>query len=88
MQTVSPENKQMFGCDPEMFLASVKDSLTYKFNGAYMVAASLMSDAQEEIAMGADEAARLTLNRAKLVLFAMGEGKLVPIVTRDDKPLN
>lgn len=33
------------------------------------VAASLMSDAQEEIALGLQEKARQTLNRAKHVLF-------------------
>jgi hypothetical protein len=34
-----------------------------------MIVAGMMSDAQEEIAHGMDEAARKTLNRAKFVLF-------------------
>jgi hypothetical protein len=44
--------------------------------GANMVVAGLMSDAQEEMAMGNAEAARLTLNRAKLVLFNVMDGNL------------
>ena len=73
---------QMFGCDIEVFMASVRDSISYKLSGANMVVAGLMSDAQEEIAAGMDEQARQTLNRAKAVLFEIMEGKLIADVPR------
>lgn len=66
-----------FGCKKEDFLASVRNSITFKIEpdpkvGAAKIAASLMSDAQEQIAHGDGEGARQTLNRAKLVLFELG----------------
>jgi hypothetical protein len=73
---------EMFGCDIEVFMASVRDSISYKLSGANMVVAGLMSDAQEEIAAGMDEQARQTLNRAKAVLFEIMEGKLIADVPR------
>ena len=59
----------MYGCTESDLRASVERSITFKTSGPAMVAASWMSDAQEEIAMGMDESARKTLNRAKWVLF-------------------
>jgi len=47
-----------------------------------MVVAGLMSDAQEEMAMGAVERARQTLNRAKLILGEIMDGNLVANVAR------
>ena len=73
---------EMFGCDIEVFMASVRDSISYKLSGANMVVAGLMSDAQEEIAAGMDEQARQTLNRAKAVLFEIMDGNLVGSVPR------
>ena len=67
---------QMYGCNFQDFLENVTDSITYKLSGANMVVAGLMSDAQEQIAFGDTEGARLTLNRAKGVLFAIMEGEL------------
>ena len=55
---------------------SVTDSITYKFSGANMVVAGLMSDAQEQMAFGDTEGARKTLNRAKGLLFAVMDGQL------------
>lgn len=78
---MSQEN-QMYGCDPDAFLSSVRDSLSYKFSGALMCAASIMSDAQEELAVGMDERARQSLNRAKLILFEVMEGNLVGSIPR------
>lgn len=66
----------MYGCVANEFLAQIKDSCTYRLCGANMVVAGLMSDAQEEMAGGNVEAARLTLNRAKLVLFQVMDGNL------------
>ena len=59
----------MYGLTEADLRESVERSLTFKHSGPAMVAASWMSDAQEEIAMGMGEAARKTLNRAKWVLF-------------------
>lgn len=66
----------MYGCNFQDFLDSVTDSITYKFSGGNMIVASLMSDAQEQMAFGDVEGARKTLNRAKGVLFAIMDNKL------------
>jgi hypothetical protein len=67
-------DKMMYGCDIEAFKESVKDSFTYKFTGGYMVIASLLSDAQEQLAHGDDFGARQTLNKAKALIFDMADG--------------
>jgi hypothetical protein len=59
----------MYGLTEADLRESVERSITFKTSGPVMVAASWMSDAQEEIAYGMQEAARKTLNRAKFVLF-------------------
>lgn len=59
----------MYGVTEANLRASIENSITFKLSGAEMIVASLMSDAQEEIEHGMDEAARQTLNRAKFVLF-------------------
>jgi hypothetical protein len=59
----------MYGLTEADLRASVERSITFKTSGPAMVAASWMSDAQEEIAHGMGESARKTLNRAKFVLF-------------------
>ena len=67
-------NQQMFGCDPDEFVKSVIESLTYKAiapsrgSSAALAAMSTLSDAQEEIAHGMNEEARQTINCAKLLL--------------------
>jgi len=61
--------RSMYGCTEAQLRASVESSITFKLSGPAMVAAGMMSDAQEEIAHGMEEAARKTLNRAKFVLF-------------------
>ena len=76
MSTTTNREQQMYGCIADEFLAQIKDSCTYKMLGANMVVAGLMSDAQEEMSHGNAEAARLTLNRAKLVLFNVMDGNL------------
>jgi hypothetical protein len=69
-------DKMMYGCDMEAFKESIKDSFTYKFQGGYMVVASLLSDAQEQLAHGQDFGARQTLNKAKALLFDIMEDKM------------
>ena len=67
-------DKMMYGCDIEAFKESVKDSFTYSVTGGYMVVASLLSDAQEQLAQGDDFGARQTLNKAKALIFDMADG--------------
>lgn len=69
-------DKMMYGCDIEAFKESVKQSFTYKVTGGYMVIASLLSDAQEQLAHGDDFGARQTLNKAKALIFDMADGDL------------
>jgi hypothetical protein len=58
----------MYGCAIADFKESIEDSFTFKLSGPTMVAMSLMSDAQEEMAHGMTENARQTINRAKWIL--------------------
>ena len=58
----------MFGCTEVQMRDAVEDSLTFRFQGAAFMAASLMSDAQEEMKWDTENA-RQTLNRAKWILF-------------------
>jgi hypothetical protein len=78
----SIQQRQMFGCDPDQFLDSLKNSSTYKFTGALMSAASVLSDAQELMAMGDVERARQEINLAKLIIFEIMDGNLVANVPR------
>jgi hypothetical protein len=67
---------RMYGVTVAGMRESVESSITFKFSGPAMIAASLMSDAQEMINpeygdvdyMRAEDA-RQCLNRAKWVLF-------------------
>ena len=54
-------DQEMYGCNFQVFLDSIKTSITYKFSGANMVVAGLMSDAQEQMAFGDTEGAREVL---------------------------
>lgn len=76
------QQRQMFGCDPDAFLDSVKNSVSYKFTGGLMSAASVLSDAQELMAMGDVERARQEINLAKLIIFEIMDGKLIANVPR------
>jgi hypothetical protein len=66
----------MFGCTGAQMREAVEESLTFRFSGPAMMAASLMSDAQEminteygEVDYMRAEDARQCLNRAKWILF-------------------
>ena len=59
----------MFGCTEAQMREAVEQSLTFRFQGPAFMAASLISDAQEEINWENTEDARQTLNRAKWILF-------------------
>lgn len=65
---------RMYGCTEAQMREAVEQSLTYRFSGPAMYAASLMSDAQEMMAyeqpdFNTIEDQRQLLNRAKWVLF-------------------
>lgn len=68
---------QCYGCDINQFVADITSCITYKFNGANMVIAGLMSDAQEQMSFGDAEGARQSLNRAKYLLFKVMDGQLI-----------
>jgi hypothetical protein len=64
----------MYGCTEENLRNSIESSITFKFSGPAMIAASMMSDAQEMMAyeqpsFDTIESQRQLLNRAKFVLF-------------------
>jgi hypothetical protein len=81
MQITQSNNQAMYGVnDINAYIESVKNSITYKFTGANMVVAGLMSDAQEQITFDDTEGARKTLNIAKAILFEIMDGKLVGTV--------
>lgn len=68
---------RMYGCTVEQMREAVEQSITYRFSGPAMMAASLMSDAQEminteygEVDYMRAEDARQCLNRAKWILFS------------------
>ena len=75
---------RMYGINNiDQYIESVKQSTTYRFSGGNMIVASLMSDAQEQMAMDDVEGARKTLNLAKNILFQIMEGQLVGNVKND-----
>ena len=82
MSQVSEFDYQCYGCNIQEFIEQISQSITYQLSGANMVVAGLMSDAQEELQMGANERARQTLNRAKAVLGEVMDGNLVGDVPR------
>ena len=68
---------RMYGCTEAQMREAVEQSITYRFSGPAMMAASLMSDAQEminteygEVDYMRAEDARQCLNRAKWILFS------------------
>ena len=65
----------MLGCTEAQMREAVEESLSFRFRGPSFMAASLMSDAQEEIVRGLSEDARQTLNRAKWILFTYCDQK-------------
>ena len=69
---------RMYGCTQAQMREAVESSITFRFSGPAMVAASMMSDAQEMVSYGPYDSDTLAnimedqrqlLNRAKFVLF-------------------
>lgn len=52
------------------------DSITAKFSGLEMVVMGVLSDAQELLAMGRNEASRKQMNIAKFILSEMMDAKV------------
>ena len=77
--SLTPKEKRevsMYGCTEAQMREAVEQSFTFRFSGPAMMAASLMSDAQEminteygEVDFMRAEDARQCLNRAKFILF-------------------
>jgi hypothetical protein len=71
---------RMYGCTELQMKEAVEQSLTFRFSGPAMMAASLMSDCQEMLAHDNGgsydfmivEDVRQALNRAKWILFQYG----------------
>jgi hypothetical protein len=59
---------QAYGAPKTDIIESIEDSITFKFSGPGMVAASYLSDAQEVLQRD-PEAARQYINIAKLIMF-------------------
>lgn len=69
---MSPEaQNSVFGMSIETIKESYMNSLTAKTSGLEMVVMSILSDAQELLAMGDSEAARKQMNVAKFILSEM-----------------
>jgi hypothetical protein len=65
---------RMYGCTEAQMKEAVEESLTFRFSGPAMYAASLMSDCQEMLEHDGDDSmvredVRQALNRAKWILF-------------------
>jgi hypothetical protein len=74
MSETEKSQVRMYGCTEAQMKEAVEQSLTFRFSGPAMMAASLMSDCQEMMAYGdvdsmVVEDVRQTLNRAKWILF-------------------
>ena len=68
---------RMYGCTELQMKEAVEQSLTFRFSGPALMAASIMSDCQEMLTQGAEDSmiledVRQALNRAKWILFQYG----------------
>jgi hypothetical protein len=63
---------EVYGCNFDDYLTSVKASISYRVGGKEMIIMSILSDAQELIAMGLGEKARQEINIAKRLLHEIG----------------
>lgn len=76
MSETEKREVRMYGCTVEQMREAVEESLTFRFSGPAMYAASLMSDCQEMLASDnagsydfmVVEDVRQALNRAKWIL--------------------
>jgi len=64
-----------YGMSQEDIREEYLNSITAKFSGLEMVAMGVLSDAQELLAMGRNEAARKQMNIAKFILSEMMDAR-------------
>ena len=74
MSETEKKQVRMYGCTEAQMKEAVEESITFRFSGPAMMAASLMSDCQEMMAYRdvdsmVREDVRQALNRAKWILF-------------------
>jgi hypothetical protein len=77
MSETDKKQVRMYGCTEAQMKEAVEESITFRFSGPAMMAASLMSDCQEMLASDNGgsydfmvvEDVRQALNRAKWILF-------------------
>ena len=81
----------MYGCTEAQMREAVESSATYKFSGPVMVAASILSDAQEMICLEYGpvdfmraEDARQAINRAKWIILNLLEAKQEEVLVNSD----
>jgi len=60
---------QAYGSPADDIIASVEDSMTFKFSGVGMVIASYLSDAQEMLERDQKNTARQYINIAKMLMM-------------------
>ncbi len=68
--------KNCYGISAEDIREEYMNSITARLSGLEMVAMSVLSDAQELMAMGATEQSRKNINIAKFILSEMMESKM------------
>lgn len=68
---------QIFGMTRDEIREEYMNSITARFSGMEMVVMGVLSDAQELVAMGQQEAARKQMNIAKFILSEMVSAKEV-----------
>lgn len=67
--------KNCYGMSAEDIREEYMQSITARFSGLEMVAMGVLSDAQELLAMGRNEAARKQMNIAKFILSEMMDAR-------------
>lgn len=72
---MTPFEKNCYGMTEADIREQYMDSLTARLSGLEMVVMSILSDAQELLAMGATNDSRQYMNRAKFILSEMMEVK-------------
>lgn len=72
---MTPFEKNCYGMTEADIREQYMDSLTARLSGLEMVVMSILSDAQELLAMGATNDSRQYMNRAKFILSEMMEAK-------------
>ena len=69
--------KNCYGMTEADIREEYMNSITARFSGLEMVVMSILSDAQELLAMGRSEDSRKQMNVAKFILSEMMEAKVV-----------